>query len=356
MTRTPRPAEAVAGLLEALAGTAGARPDGHRHRPRRNDLGASWPRWPARSGHPGGPRRDRRRARRAGHRDGGNTRCCVRRSFRRRCGPGAAGGHRRPHRTGLVLLRIAAGTATSPWPTPRAGRPRYDQLSTRAHRGGTDGWTPSGAKNYVPDGAAADLIYAGGHRRRTRVFAVGRDAHRADGNHLDHRRRHSQAGRLDPRRYPGRGGIRSGRPCWRPLCKRAASRWCPEQAGGAQRGPDGRRLRRRPLPVRTRHRQLQAVIHARRHAGRGRIGHLAARHVTAATMPQPPDRARRIWPWPRRSGADAFALSPPPTSRYGGIGFTWEHPAPYLRAPAPTRTCFGEPAEHRERYLRLKGA
>ena len=42
---------------------------------------------------------------------------------------------------------------------------------------------------------------------------------------------------------------------------------------------------------------------------------------------------------------------------HGGIGFTWEHPAHlYLRRARADAHLLGEPAEHRERYLRLKGA
>ena len=42
---------------------------------------------------------------------------------------------------------------------------------------------------------------------------------------------------------------------------------------------------------------------------------------------------------------------------HGGIGFTWEHPAHlYLRRARGSAQLFGSAAEHRERYLRSKGA
>ncbi len=42
---------------------------------------------------------------------------------------------------------------------------------------------------------------------------------------------------------------------------------------------------------------------------------------------------------------------------HGGIGFTWEHPAHlYLRRARTDAQLFGEPAWHRERYLRLREA
>ena len=41
---------------------------------------------------------------------------------------------------------------------------------------------------------------------------------------------------------------------------------------------------------------------------------------------------------------------------HGGIGFTWEHPAHlYLRRARTDAQLLGEPAHHRERYLRLTG-
>ena len=40
---------------------------------------------------------------------------------------------------------------------------------------------------------------------------------------------------------------------------------------------------------------------------------------------------------------------------HGGIGFTWEHPAHlYLRRARTDAQIFGDPAWHRERYVRLR--
>jgi alkylation response protein AidB-like acyl-CoA dehydrogenase len=82
----------------------------------------------------------------------------------------------------------------------------------------------------------------------------------------------------------------------------------------------------------------------------------AARHVAAAFDAGTPERSADL-ALAQAFCSDAFVyVAAINIQVHGGIGFTWEHPAHlYLRRARTDAQLLGEPAHHRERYLRLKG-
>ncbi len=83
----------------------------------------------------------------------------------------------------------------------------------------------------------------------------------------------------------------------------------------------------------------------------------AARHVAAAFDAADPDRYADL-ALAQAYCSDAFVSVAATTIQvHGGIGFTWEHPAHlYLRRARTDAQLFGDPAWHRERYIRLREA
>jgi alkylation response protein AidB-like acyl-CoA dehydrogenase len=81
----------------------------------------------------------------------------------------------------------------------------------------------------------------------------------------------------------------------------------------------------------------------------------AARHVAAAFDAGEPDRVADL-ALAQAYCSDAFVfVAATSIQAHGGIGFTWEHPAHlYLRRARADAQIFGDPAWHRERYVRLK--
>jgi acyl-CoA dehydrogenase len=81
----------------------------------------------------------------------------------------------------------------------------------------------------------------------------------------------------------------------------------------------------------------------------------AARHVAAAFDAAEPDRLTDL-ALAQAYCSDAYVMTAATTIQvHGGIGFTWEHPAHlYLRRARTDAQIFGDPAWHRERYVRLR--
>ncbi|MFN8032481.1 MAG: acyl-CoA dehydrogenase family protein [Mycobacterium sp.] len=83
----------------------------------------------------------------------------------------------------------------------------------------------------------------------------------------------------------------------------------------------------------------------------------AARHLAAAFDADEPGRLADL-ALAQAYCSDAFVSVAATTIQvHGGIGFTWEHPAHlYLRRARTDAQIFGDPAWHRERYIRLREA
>ena len=81
----------------------------------------------------------------------------------------------------------------------------------------------------------------------------------------------------------------------------------------------------------------------------------AARHVAAAFDSGHPDRCIDL-ALAQAYCSDAYVFAAATNIQvHGGIGFTWEHPAHlYLRRARSDAQIFGDPAWHRERYVRLR--
>lgn len=261
-----------------------------------------------------------------------------------------------------VLPRIAAGSVIVTVAHAEVGAAVLpDQLSTRAHRG-ADGWALSGAKNYVLDGAAADLIYVlADTDDGPGVFAVNRDAHGLTATTLTTVDATRKLAALDFAGTPARlvGQIGSGRTAFEAALQAGGVALVSEQAGGAQRVV---RMAADYAGARFQFARAIGSFQAVKHMCADMLAEAesaisAARHVAAAHDAAAPDRAADL-ALAQAFCADAFVFVAATNIQvHGGIGFTWEHPAHlYLRRARADAHLLGEPAEHRERYLRLKGA
>ena len=83
----------------------------------------------------------------------------------------------------------------------------------------------------------------------------------------------------------------------------------------------------------------------------------AARHVAAAFDAAEPDRLADLALAQAYCSEVFVSVAATTIQVHGGIGFTWEHPAHlYLRRARTDAQIFGDPAWHRERYVRLREA
>ena len=261
-----------------------------------------------------------------------------------------------------VLPRIAAGSAIVTLAHAESRSPLVpEHISTRARRC-ADGWTLTGAKNYVLDGVAADLIYVlAATDDGPAVFAVDRGA---DGltaatlTTVDATRKLTGLAFADtPARLVGE--ISSGRSAFTAALEAGGIALTSEQAGGAQRA-----VRMAADYAGTRFQFARAIgsFQAVKHMCADMLTDAesavsAARHVAAAYDAAAPDRAADL-ALAQAFCADAYVFVAATNIQvHGGIGFTWEHPAHlYLRRARGSAQLFGSAAEHRERYLRSKGA
>ncbi len=260
-----------------------------------------------------------------------------------------------------VLPRIAAGSAIVTLAYAEGSATLIpDPIRTRARRT-DDGWALTGVKNYVLDGAAADLIYVlAATDDGPAVFAVTRDA---DGlmpttlRTVDPTRKQCTVSLADtPARLVGEPGC--GTTAVAAALEAAGVALVSEQAGGAHRA-----VRMAAAYAGTRFQFARAIgsFQAVKHMCADMLAEAesavsAARHVAAAYDAAVPDRAADL-ALAQAFCSDAFVFVAATNIQvHGGIGFTWEHPAHlYLRRARTDAQLLGDPAHHRERYLRLKG-
>jgi len=260
-----------------------------------------------------------------------------------------------------VLPRIAVGSAVVTLAYAEGTSALIpSRLETHARRSGSD-WSLIGTKNYVLDGVAADLIYVlAATDDGPTAFAVARDAPGLTATTLttvDPTRKLCTLLLADvPARQVGEPGC--GAQTFETALEAGAVALISEQAGGAHRAMRmaadyaGSRFQfARPIGG------FQAVKHmCADMLADAESAASAARHVAAAYDDSEPDRAVDL-ALAQAFCSDAFvSVAATNIQVHGGIGFTWEHPAHlYLRRARTDAALLGDPAHHRERYLRLKG-
>jgi acyl-CoA dehydrogenase len=260
-----------------------------------------------------------------------------------------------------VLPRIAAGEliATVAFAEPGSARPPEHPATTAVES--NDGWRLTGEKTYVLDAAAAGLFYIQAQSDSgVGIFAFECDAPGLTVTPLATIDQTRRQGRLDLADSPARrigGGSFSQSEALNTALDRAAVALVAEQAGGAM------------------HAMQMAVDYAGSRYQFGRaigsfqaVKHMcvdmlleaqsalsAARHVAAAFDAADPDLATDL-ALAQAYCSEAFVtVAADCIQVHGGIGFTWEHPAHlYLRRARTDAQLFGDPAWHRERYVRLR--
>lgn len=257
-----------------------------------------------------------------------------------------------------VLPRIAAGDMIATPAFAEAGSARPPQHpDTTATPDGT-GWKLTGEKTFVLDATAAERFYVLAESGSgPEFFAVDGGAPGlavAPLSTIDQTRRQ---GRLTMTCTPARRIGSDGAAALDTALDQAAVALLAEQAGGAahvaQLAADY---------ARTRHQfgraigSFQAVKHMCVDMLLDAQSALsAARHVAASFDAAEPDRFVDL-ALAQAFCSDAFVSAAAANIQvHGGIGFTWEHPAHlYLRRARTDAQIFGDPAWHRERYVRLR--
>ncbi len=260
-----------------------------------------------------------------------------------------------------VLPRIAAGSVTAAVAYAEGISALVpERPGTRAHRG-SDGWVLTGTKNYVLDGAMADRLYLlADTEDGPSVFAVERDATglaATPATTVDLTRRLCALQLADtPARLVGASG--AGTAAVGAALEAGGVALVSEQAGGAHRA-----MRMAADYAGTRFQFARAIgsFQAVKHMCADMLVEAesavsAARHVAAAFDAAAPDRSADL-ALAQAYCSDAFVFVAATNIQvHGGIGFTWEHPAHlYLRRARSDAQLLGDPAHHRERYLRMKG-
>lgn len=261
-----------------------------------------------------------------------------------------------------TLPRIAAGEliATVAFAEPEAHSARPPQYPATVAESTAEGWRLTGEKTYVLDAATAQRIYVQAESGSgTSIFAVDAGAPGlvvSPLNTVDQTRKQARVTLSDT---PARlvGGAGAGAAALAEALDRAAVALVAEQAGGALQA-----MRMATDYARTRYQfgrtigSFQAIKHmCVDMLLEAESAVSAARHVAAAFDAGDPDRLADL-ALAQAYCSDAFVSVAATTIQvHGGIGFTWEHPAHlYLRRARTDAQIFGDPAWHRERYVRIR--
>jgi len=257
-----------------------------------------------------------------------------------------------------VLPRIAAGDliATVAFAEPGSARPP-DEPRTTARPDGS-GWRLTGTKTFVLDALTAQRLYV---TAGSGVFAVERGVPGLTVTPLATVDQTRKQGHLTLDDTPARlvGAIGAGADALDEALDRATVALLGEQAGGAMRA-----MEMSADYAKTRFQFGRAIgsFQAIKHMCADMLLEAqsalsAARHVAAAFDAAEPDRFADL-ALAQAYCSDAFVSVAATTIQvHGGIGFTWEHPAHlYLRRARTDAQIFGDPARHRERYVRLREA
>ena len=259
-----------------------------------------------------------------------------------------------------TLPRIAAGeliTAVA-FAEPGAARPPQHPGTVAAQSG--DGWRLTGEKSHVLDAPAAERFYIPAHcDSGVAVFAVDRGAPGLTVSPLSTVDQTRKQGRLTLADTPARliGNPAGGTAAVAEALDRAGVALIAEQAGGAlhvtQMAADYARSRfqfGRSIGSfqAIKHMCVDMLLDAQSACS-------AARHVAAAFDADEPDRFVDLALAQSFCSETFVSTAAANIQVHGGIGFTWEHPAHlYLRRARTDAQIFGDPAWHRERYVRLR--
>jgi alkylation response protein AidB-like acyl-CoA dehydrogenase len=259
-----------------------------------------------------------------------------------------------------VLPRIAAGEliATVAFAEPGSALPPQHPV-TAAARSAAD-WLLDGEKTHVLDARAAEIFYVYAETDSgTAIFAVERDAPGLGVSALETVDQTRKQGALTLSGTPGRlvGAASAGEAALRDALDRAAVALIAEQAGGAMHV-----MEMAADYARTRFQFGRAIgsFQAVKHmcvdmALEAQSALSAARHVAAAFDAVEPDRLTDLALAQGYCSEAYVTVAAAAIQVHGGIGFTWEHPAHlYLRRARTDAQILGEPAWHRERYVRLR--
>ena len=258
-----------------------------------------------------------------------------------------------------ILPRIAAGELVATVAFAEAGDTRPPQHpATEATRVADRSWALSGEKTYVLDAPAAELFYILAQTPTgAAFFAVDRSAVSvAPLATVDQTRKQ---GRVVLDGTPGRlvGSVGTARPALETALDLAGIALIAEQAGGAMKT-----MQMAADYARTRFQFGRAIgsFQAVKHMCvdillEAQSAVSAARHVAAAFDAGEPDRHIDL-ALAQAYCSEAYVTAAATNIQvHGGIGFTWEHPAHlYLRRARTDAQIFGDPAWHRERYVRLR--
>jgi len=259
-----------------------------------------------------------------------------------------------------ALPRIAAGEliATVAFAEVGSARPPAHPETTATTDG--DIWTLTGEKTFVLDAGIAERFYVlADSPSGIAIFAVERNAPALSITTLTTVDQTRKLGQLKLSDTPARlvGSAGSGRMALETALDNAAVALIAEQAGGAMHD-----MQMAADYARVRHQFGRAIgsFQAIKHMCvdmllEAESAHSAARHVAAAFDAREPDRLADL-ALAQAYCADAFvSVTASNIQAHGGIGFTWEHPAHlYLRRARTDAQIFGDPAWHRERYVRLR--
>lgn len=257
-----------------------------------------------------------------------------------------------------ALPRIAAGQLIATVAFAESGSARPPCRPTTIVAGDADTWAVTGQKTFVLDGSIAERFYVQAQSTSgIGIFAVDSGAPGLSVtplNTVDQTRRQAT---LTLTETPARLVGAVGTTALDEALDRAAVALIAEQSGGALHVTE-----MATDYAKTRYQFGRAIgsFQAIKHMCvdmllEAQSALSAARHVAAAFDADDPNRVADL-ALAQAYCSDAFVTTAANSIQvHGGIGFTWEHPAHlYLRRARTDAQIFGDPAWHRERYIRLR--
>jgi acyl-CoA dehydrogenase len=257
-----------------------------------------------------------------------------------------------------VLPRIAAGELITTVAFAEEGSARPPVSSTVTARPDGSGWRLSGTKTYVLDATSAERVYV---LAGDAVFAVDAHAPGLDVSPLTTVDQTRKQGRVAFTDTPARlvGAPADGAAAVDRALDVASVALLGEQAGGAM---CAMRMAADYAKARFQFGRAIGSFQAIKHMCADMLLEAesalsAARHVAAVFDADEPSQLVDLAAAQAYCSEAFVAVAASTIQVHGGIGFTWEHPAHlYLRRARTDAQLFGDPAWHRERYVRLREA